>query len=161
VGFRVVASDPFLPDDDIAVAGAEPMTLERLLTGADVVSLHAPLTQSTRHLIGAPQLAMMADDAVIVNTSRGGLVDLDALRAALAEGRLGGAALDVLETEPPASDDPLLSCPGVIVTPHAAFYSEESMIDLRRKATQQVIDVLAGRVPAYAVNARELGLSEG
>jgi D-3-phosphoglycerate dehydrogenase len=159
VGFRVVASDPFLPDDDIAVAGAEPMTLERLLTGADVVSLHAPLTPETRHLIGAPQLAAMSDDAVLVNTSRGGLVDLDAVRAALAGGTLGGAALDVLETEPPASDDPLLAMPGVIVTPHAAFYSEESMTELRRKAVQQVIDALAGRVPTYAVNARELGLT--
>jgi len=159
IGYRVVASDPFLPDDDIAAAGAEPVTFDRLLAGADVVSLHAPLTPETRHLIGAPQLAAMSDDAVLVNTSRGGLVDLDAVRAALAGGTLGGAALDVLETEPPASDDPLLSMPGVIVTPHAAFYSEESMTELRRKAVQQVIDALAGRVPTYAVNARELGLT--
>jgi D-3-phosphoglycerate dehydrogenase len=159
IGYRVVASDPFLPDDDIAAAGAEPVSFDSLLAGADVVSLHAPLTPETRHLIGAPQLAAMSDDAVLVNTSRGGLVDLDAVRAALAGGTLGGAALDVLETEPPASDDPLLAMPGVIVTPHAAFYSEESMTELRRKAVQQVIDALAGRVPTYAVNARELGLT--
>jgi D-3-phosphoglycerate dehydrogenase / 2-oxoglutarate reductase len=161
IGFRVVASDPFLADDDIAAAGAEPITFDRLLAGADVISLHAPLTEDTRHLIGAAELSAMSDAAVIVNTSRGGLVDLDALRDALASGTIGGAALDVLEREPPAPDDPLLARPDVIVTPHAAFYSEESMVELQRKAVQQVIEVLAGRVPPYAVNARELGLTPG
>ena len=161
VGYRVAASDPFLADDDIAAAGAEPMTFDRLLAAADVISLHAPLTEETRHMIGAAELSAMSDDALLVNTSRGGLVDLDAVRDVLAAGSLGGAALDVLESEPPASDDPLLSRPDVIVTPHAAFYSEESVVELQRKAVQQVIEALAGRVPPYAVNARELGLTPG
>jgi len=123
--------------------------------------LHAPLTPETHHLIGAAQLDLMREGAMLVNTSRGPLVDLEALRAALASGHLGGAALDVLETEPPEPDDPLLARAEVIVTPHAAFYSEESMIELQRKATEQVIEVLAGRVPPYAVNAEELGLRQG
>jgi D-3-phosphoglycerate dehydrogenase len=159
VGYRVVATDPFLSGEAIAAAGAEPITFERLLAGADVISLHAPLTDETRHLIGGAELAAMKDDAVLVNTSRGGLVDVDALREALAAGQIGGAALDVLETEPPASDDPLLSRPDVIVTPHAAFYSQESVVELQRKAVEQVIEALAGRVPPYAVNAAELGLT--
>jgi D-3-phosphoglycerate dehydrogenase len=154
-----VATDPFLSGEAIAAAGAEPITFERLLAGADVISLHAPLTDETRHLIGGAELAAMKDDAVLVNTSRGGLVDVDALREALAAGQIGGAALDVLETEPPASDDPLLSRPDVIVTPHAAFYSQESVVELQRKAVEQVIEALAGRVPPYAVNAAELGLT--
>lgn len=159
VGFRVMASDPFLGDDAIRDGGAEPAELATLLAGSDVVSLHAPLTAETRHLIGPAELETMPDGAVLVNTSRGGLVDLDALRHALASGHLGGAALDVLESEPPAPDDPLLARDDVIVTPHAGFYSEESAAELRRKATEQVIEALAGRVPPYAVNARELGLS--
>ena len=160
IGFRILASDPFLPEASIAAGGAEPRDLATLLEGSEVVSLHAPLTSETHHLIGAGELASMREGAVLVNTSRGGLVDLDAVRDALAAGLLGGVALDVLEHEPPAPDDPLLSHPDVILTPHAAFYSEESMAELQRKAAEQVIDALAGKVPPYAVNAGELGLTE-
>jgi D-3-phosphoglycerate dehydrogenase len=103
LGFRVVTTDPFVPDDAVRDAGAEPMTLEELLVAADVVSVHAPLTADSRHLIGAAELGLMKTGAILVNTSRGPLVDLDALRASLAEGRLGGVGLDVLEVEPPAS----------------------------------------------------------
>jgi D-3-phosphoglycerate dehydrogenase len=159
VGFRIVASDPFQDDDAIRGGGAEPADLPTLLASSDVVSLHAPLTADTRHLIGVAELASLREGALLVNTSRGGLVDLDALRVALTAGRLGGVALDVLETEPPAADDALLARDDVIVTPHAAFYSEESVAEQQRKATEQVIEALAGRVPPYAVNARELGLT--
>jgi D-3-phosphoglycerate dehydrogenase / 2-oxoglutarate reductase len=112
-------------------------------------------------MIGEAELAAMPPGSLLVNTSRGALVDLDALQDALASGHLAGAALDVLETEPPAADDPLLAQPNVIVTPHAAFYSEDSVAELQRKATEQVIDALAGRVPRYAVNAYDLGLPAG
>jgi D-3-phosphoglycerate dehydrogenase len=152
VGFQVVASDPFLDDDAIRSAGADPVDLAGLLAGSDVVSLHAPLTPETRHLIGPTELAKMRAGAVLVNTSRGPLVDLDALRQALDAGHLGGAALDVLETEPPGPDDPLLKRDDVIITPHAAFYSQESVTEQQRKATEQVIEALAGRTPPYAVN---------
>jgi D-3-phosphoglycerate dehydrogenase len=157
LGFRVVTTDPFVSDEVVREAGAEPMTLEELLVVADVVSVHAPLTDDSRHLIGATELGMMKAGAILVNTSRGPLVDLDALRAALVEGRLGGAGLDVLEVEPPGADDPLLHRDDVIVTPHAAFYSEESLEELQRKAVEQVIEALAGRTPPYAVNADVLG----
>jgi D-3-phosphoglycerate dehydrogenase len=153
LGYRVVTTDPFVPEEAVRQAGAEPMTLEALLAEADVVSIHAPLTAESTHLIGVEELALMKPGAILVNTSRGPLVDLDALRAALAEGRLGGAGLDVLEVEPPAADDPLLHRDDVIVTPHAAFYSEESLRELQRKAVEQVIEALAGRTPPYAVNA--------
>ena len=156
IGLRILTTDPFVPDEAVREAGAEPMTLEDLLGAADVVSVHAPLTADNRHLIGAPELALMKSGAILVNTSRGPLVDLDALRAALADGRLGGAGLDVLEVEPPAADDPLLHRDDVIVTPHAAFYSEESLRELQRKAVEQVIEALAGRMPPYAVNADAL-----
>ena len=159
LGLRVVATDPFLPDDAVRESGAEPATLEELLAAADVVSIHAPLTAESRHLIGEAELAMMKPGAILINTSRGPLVDLDALRAALADDRLGGAGLDVLEEEPPARDDPLLHRDDVIVTPHAAFYSEESLEELQRKAVEQVIEALAGRTPPYAVNAEALGRS--
>jgi D-3-phosphoglycerate dehydrogenase len=157
LGLRILADDPFVPDEAIAAAGAEPVDRATLLASADFVSLHVPLTDDTRHLIGESELATMRDGAVLVNTSRGGLIDLDALRSALDAGRLGGAALDVLEVEPPGPDDPLLARDDVIVTPHAGFYSEESLAELQRKATEQVIAALAGRVPSYAVNAAALG----
>jgi D-3-phosphoglycerate dehydrogenase len=157
VGFRVVTYDPFVPAEAIREAGAEPMTLEELLRAADVVSVHAPLTEDSRHLIGAAELALMKPRAIVVNTSRGPLIDLDALRRALDDGRLGGAGLDVLEAEPPAPDDALLRRDDVVITPHAAFYSEESVKELQRKAVEQVIEALAGRTPPYAVNAEALG----
>ena len=159
LGFRVIATDPFVPDGAVRDADAEPVSLDELLAAADVVSIHAPLTTDSLHLIGATELAMMKPGAILINTSRGPLVDLDALRRALAEERLGGAGLDVLEEEPPAADDPLLHRDDVIVTPHAAFYSEESLEELQRKAVEQVIDALAGRTPPYAVNADALGAS--
>ena len=153
LGFRIVTTDPFVSDEAVREAGAEPKTLEELLAASDVVSIHAPLTADSRHLIGVAELALMKPGAILINTSRGPLVDVDALRAALADGRLGGAGLDVLEVEPPEADDPLLHRDDVIVTPHAAFYSEESLRELQRKAVEQVIEALAGRIPPYAVNA--------
>lgn len=153
LGYRIVTTDPFVPDEAVREAGAEPMTLEELLAVADVVSVHAPLTADSHHLIGAAELALLRPGAILVNTSRGPLVDLAALRAALEEDRLGGVGLDVLEVEPPSPGDPLLHRDDVIVTPHAAFYSEESLRELQRKAVEQVIEALAGRIPPYAVNA--------
>jgi D-3-phosphoglycerate dehydrogenase len=156
LGLRVVTFDPFVPDDAVREAGAEPVTLGELLGEADVVSIHAPLTADNRHLIGAAELARMKPHAILVNTSRGPLIDVDALRTALSEGRLGGAGLDVLEVEPPSPGDPLLHRDDVVITPHAAFYSEESLRELQRKAVEQVIEALAGRTPPYAVNAEAI-----
>jgi D-3-phosphoglycerate dehydrogenase len=157
LGFRLVATDPFVPDESVRDAGVEPLSLHELLGEADVVSVHAPLTPETHHLLGAAELAGMKAGAILVNTSRGALVDPTALRDALERGVLWGAGLDVLETEPPAPDDPLLSLDNVVLTPHAAFSSEESVAELQRKAVEQVIAALAGELPPYAVNARSPG----
>ncbi|MEX0756275.1 MAG: C-terminal binding protein [Actinomycetota bacterium] len=161
LGLAVAVYDPFVPDDVVRAAGGEPLPLEALLADADIVSLHAPLTEQTRHLIGDTELAIMKPGAFLINTSRGPLIDHDALDAALETGRLGGVGLDVLETEPPAADDPLLRRDNVIVTPHAAFYSEESVAELQRKAAEQVVAVLAGQAPPYAVNAAALAERRG
>jgi D-3-phosphoglycerate dehydrogenase len=159
LGYAVVATDPFVPDDALRDAGVEPLPLAEVLARADVISLHVPLTETTHHLIGEDALAAMKPGAILVNTSRGPLVDTNSLRAALESGHLGGAGLDVLEVEPPSPDEPLLQRADVVVTPHAGFYSEESLRELQRKAAEQVVEVLAGRRPPYAVNAAAVGLT--
>jgi D-3-phosphoglycerate dehydrogenase / 2-oxoglutarate reductase len=157
IGFRAMAFDPYVSAESMASAGVESGDLDRVLAESDVVSIHAPLTEGSRHLIGLPELRLMKPDAFLVNTSRGPLVDLDALRTVVEEGHLAGAGLDVLEVEPPDPNDPLLRHPRVVVTPHAAFYSEEATVEQQRKAAEQVVAALAGETPPYAVNADGLG----
>jgi D-3-phosphoglycerate dehydrogenase len=127
------------------------MALDGLLAASDIVILHTPLVPQTHHMIGARELAMLPRDAFLINVSRGGLVDTAALMAALQSGKLGGAGLDVLEEEPtvPAG---LLDHPGVIVTPHIAFASDASVIDLRRSAAEEVVRVLRGEPASYPCN---------
>ncbi len=144
LGLRVLANDPGVSPARAEALGAGMVSLTDLLTEADAVSLHVPLTPQTRHLIGAAELARMKAEAILVNTARGDLVDLDALREALAAGRIAGAALDVLPQEPPDPNDPLLRMENVILTPHAAFYSEESLVELQTKAAQEVARCLRG-----------------
>ncbi|HVX11804.1 MAG TPA: C-terminal binding protein [Pirellulales bacterium] len=149
VGFRVIACTR---RPETVTAPVEWSPLEQLLSRSDYVSLHLPSTNETRHLIGAPQLALMRSTAYLINTSRGALIDEQALAEALAAGRLAGAALDVQQQEPPDLSRPPFNDPRVIVTPHAAFYSVESVTDLRRRASQQVADALLGRTPQHVVN---------
>ncbi|WP_248826935.1 C-terminal binding protein [Frankia umida] len=127
-------------------------SLEELLREADIVSLHVPLTDGTRHLIGTRQLAAMKPMAWLVNTARGGLVDTAALLAALDAGVIAGAALDVTEPEPLPADHPLRGRADVVLTPHVAFSSDGSLAELARKAAGNVVDVLRGRVPQSVVN---------
>jgi D-3-phosphoglycerate dehydrogenase / 2-oxoglutarate reductase len=133
-GLRVIAYDPNVPD-----AGTE--SLDELLGQADVLSLHVPLTEETRGLVGRRELALLPRGAVVLNTSRGGLVDETALAEALAAGRLRGAGLDVLIHEPPGADHPLRSAPGVVLTPHAAWFSDSAVLDLRRKAIEKALEL--------------------
>jgi D-3-phosphoglycerate dehydrogenase len=128
------------------------VSLDELLATSDYVSLHLPLTAETRHLMGASQLAQMKPSAYLINTARGGLIDTDALAGALAEDRLAGAALDVQEPEPPDLSQPPYNDPRVIVTPHAAFVSVESLANLRQRVSRQVVDRLEGRRPENVVN---------
>jgi D-3-phosphoglycerate dehydrogenase / 2-oxoglutarate reductase len=130
--------------------------LDELLGQADVVSLHVPLTEGTRHLIGADQLRAMKSTAWLVNTARGGLVDTDALVDALDAGRIAGAALDVTDPEPLPPGHPLRTRDDVVLTPHTAFSSDGSLAELACKAATNVVDVLQGRVPATVVNPEVL-----
>ena len=151
-GMRVLVYTPRLtpgPRDDGTIAAS---SLEHLLGQADFVSLHLPATAETRGLIGDAVLQAMKPNAWLINTSRGALVDEPALVRALDEGRIAGAALDVLSTEPPPPDHPLLGRPNVIVTPHIAFASVEAVEDLRRRAAEHVATVLRGDRPPHVVN---------
>ncbi len=143
-GSRILVSDPYLDPAAIERFGVEAVSLEALLATADIVTIHSPLTPETRHLIGAGQLRTMRPGSMLVNTARGPIVDGAALTAALVSGHLASAALDVMEHEPVAPDDPLLSAPNLIVTPHSAYYSERSMEVLRRETFVDVLSVLAG-----------------
>lgn len=133
-------------------AGVEWAELDDLLARSDYVSLHVPLTETTRQMIGAPQLARMKPSAFLINTARGGLVDHAALTEALAGDRIAGAALDVQTPEPPDLTQPPYNDPRVIVTPHAAFYSTESVDELRTRVAHQVGTRLVGGWPDHVVN---------
>jgi D-3-phosphoglycerate dehydrogenase len=143
-GFRVIAFDPFVDAETLVAAGITAVTLEDLLAQADAVSLHAPLTEANHHLIDAARLAEMKPGAVIVNTSRGSLIDEGALADALGAARLGGAGLDVFETEPLPAVSALRTLPNVLLTPHAAFYSDTSLANLQRLAAEEADRALAG-----------------
>jgi len=148
LGARVLASTPHPPADS---GGVPVVALEELLARSDVVIVHAPLTAATHHLLGARELSLMPPGSLLVNVSRGGLVDTAALAGALACGHLSGAGLDVLEGEPAVPPE-LLEHPGVVITPHIAFSSDASVLDLRRSAAEEVVRVLTGQTPHYACN---------
>ncbi len=155
-GLNVLACDPYVEPASAAALDVSLVSFEELLERSDFVSVHAPLTPETRHLIGAEALTLMRPEAVVINTARGGLVDVAALAEALDREAIAGAALDVLPDEPPAADLALYGRPNVVLTPHTAFYSEESVLDLQLKAAQQVALVLSGQDPVYPVNLEQL-----
>ncbi len=140
LGLRVIAADPFLNPDQIRERGAEPRSMDELLAEADYISLHVALSPATRHLINAEALGRMQPHAILINTCRGPVVDEGALTDALASGRIGGAALDVFESEPLSPDSPLRALDNAILTPHAAAYSEQSWFGLREEMVQVVTD---------------------
>ena len=156
LGFRVVAYDPFLTDDQIRAAGATPVSQDDLLRQSDFITLHLPLDEKTKHTINARTLGLMKPNACLVNTARGGLVDAAALLDALNAGRIRGAALDVLSAEPPPADNALLQTlmrhERVIVTPHTAWYSEEAQIDMRTRAAEDILRAMRGERPRTPVN---------
>jgi D-3-phosphoglycerate dehydrogenase / 2-oxoglutarate reductase len=152
VGFRVLVHDRYVADRAVRDAGHTPVSLDEALSGADIVTLHVPLTAETRHMIDARALAAMRPGARLVNTCRGGLVDEAALAAALRSGQLAGAGLDVFAAEPLPAESPLRRLPTVTLTPHAAWYSAQALADLPVFATRQAIDFLAGRPVAAILN---------
>jgi D-3-phosphoglycerate dehydrogenase len=137
--------------------GVRRVELRELLAESDYISLHCPLTKETRHMIGREQLAQVKPSAYLINTARGGLIDHDALAAALTAGQLAGAALDVQDPEPPNLSEPPWNDPRVIVTPHAAFVSQESLANLRSRTARQVVTCLTGGRPENVVNPSVLG----
>ena len=150
-GMRVVAYDPFVPDEVFTQAGVERVDLPALLATSDYVSVHTPLTPETRHLFNRDTFGQMKRGAYLVNTARGPIIDESALAEALDSGQLAGAALDVMTQEPPPAS-PLFGRDNVIITPHTSFYSEESLVELQVKAAQEVVAVLSGQAPRNPVN---------
>jgi D-3-phosphoglycerate dehydrogenase len=155
-GLEVIAYDPFVADEEIRAAGARAAELDELLESADFVSLHLPLTPATRHFLTADSFRKMKPTAYVINTARGAVIDTNALAEAINQGEIAGAGLDVLPSEPPAEDDPILRLDMVVLSPHAAFTSIESILDLQRLAAENIAAVLAGRRAPHIVNTEVL-----
>lgn len=152
VGFRIATHVRPGREDAAAAAGATPLSLDELLSTSDIVSLHIGLDQHTKEIIDTSALARFKKGAVLVNVSRGGLIDETALIAALNAGHLSGAALDVFAHEPLPTDDPLLAAPNTVLTPHIAYLSAQSLLDATATTVSDVVRVLQDRTPKYPVN---------
>jgi D-3-phosphoglycerate dehydrogenase len=157
-GVKVLATDPFVPQEAFDRLQVTRIPLEALLPQVDYLSLHTPLNSETRHLISASELSRMKHTAFLINMSRGEVVDEDALLQALTTGEIRGAALDVLTDEPPEFKHPLLGLDNIILTPHAAFYSQESMDEVRTRSAEQVVSVYQNQVPENVVNPEVLDM---
>jgi len=155
-GMNVTAYDPYVDHAVYEQFGVAPVSFETLLRDSDAISIHLPLTAETRHLINQETLARMKKGAVIVNTSRGGIVHTEALIAALQSGTLAGAGLDVLEEEPVLPDSALLKLPSVTLTSHCAWYTEEALLRLQLHAAHEVARALTGQAMKHVVNKRWL-----
>lgn len=149
---RVLVFDPYLDPKKIEENGAESATLRSLLKNSDYISVHAPLNDGTRGLIGGRELSLMKKTAILINTSRGPLLEEKAVADALAGGKIAAAGLDVFETEPLPADSLLRQLDNVILSDHTGWYSEESVVELKTKAAQNVLEVLKGGKPIYPVN---------
>ena len=156
LGFEVVCSSRSLAPGTRTPEGFSAVGFDELIATSDVVSFHVALTPETRHMLDADAIAAMKPGCVVVNTSRGAVIDTKALAEALAEGRLWGAGLDVFEDEPLPAGHPILDAPHTVLTPHAAYWSEESGAELRRRACQAAVDVVSGRRPADCLNPEAL-----
>ena len=160
-GVRITAHDPYLSAEKVTAAGAKWVSFDELVTESDYLVIQAPLTSETHHLFDEFQLRRMKPTAILINTARGPIVDDRALRRALSEGWIAGAGLDDIEEEPAKvrdwrADNPLFSLDNVVITPHAAYYSEEAIGTVRRFAAEEVVRVLTGQPPLSPVNAVEL-----
>ena len=153
---EVIACDPYVQERAASELGVSLVDLETLLRRADFLSLHVPLTQETKGIIGARELDLMKASIFVVNTSRGGIVDEEALHRALVDGHIAGAAIDVFEQEPVPADHPLLQLDNVLCTPHVAGQSDESMIRMSQAAAENILRVLRGEPPSQVVNPEVL-----
>jgi len=153
---KLIAFDPYIGLDTAGQRNVELVDFDTLLARSDFISVHAPLTDQTSHILNEDAFKKMKPTAIVVNTSRGGLIDQAALASALREGWINSAGIDVYETEPPEKDDPLFELENVVLTDHAAWYSEESQVELQTKAAAEVCRVLTGQPPLSCVNAAGL-----
>ena len=151
-GLNILASDPVVDTSTVEDAGGKLVDLQTLLAESDFVSLHTPLTEATRNLIGPAELAAMKPEAFLINAARGPLIDEDALYEALSARSIAGAGIDVMVDNVPAADHPLFTLDNIIVTPHTAFFSQESTIELEQRAAREVVSVMQGRMPDNLVN---------
>lgn len=151
-GMKVLVYDPFVDGADISMHGAVKAEIEEICRESDFISVHCPLNDSTKHMIGDKEISMMKPECCIINTARGGVVDEKAMTEALLQHRLGGAGIDVFEEEPVSPGHPLLHMKNVIATPHCAWYSETAITTLQRKAAEEVVNVLRGNEPYHCVN---------
>ncbi len=149
---KVIAHDPYVDEKAARELGVEIVDLDDLFRRSDFVSIHAPLTEETRHVVSGRTLGLMKEEAFLINTSRGGLVEEGALVGALESGKLAGAALDVFEREPCPMESQLRSFPNVILSDHAGWYSEESLAELQRRTAEAARDVLLEKRPGSVVN---------
>jgi D-3-phosphoglycerate dehydrogenase len=151
-GMHVVAHDPYVSELKMTGEGVEPVSFGELLERSDYLSMHPPLNRETRHMLSGPQFAAMKETAVLINAGRGPTVDEAALIEALGTGQIAAAALDVLEREPPAADNPLLAMDNVILTPHVASATTRMRPETRRRVGREVALALSGRWPMSCVN---------
>ncbi len=149
---KVMVYDPFIKEKIITNRGAFPSELAALLSEADYISIHVPLNDTSKKLIGEKQLDLMKKNSILINTSRGGVIDEQALTNALVKKQIAGAGLDVFEKEPISNNSPLLKLNNVILSDHTGWYSEESLKELKTKAAMNVLAVLKGGSPVYPVN---------
>ncbi len=157
-GMNIVAYDPLIEPGQ-SIDGVEIISFEDVLRRSHFITVHTPLTPETEGMIGTDQLAMMMPGGIIVNCARGGIIQEQALADALHNGHLAGAGLDVVEPAPPPDDHPLLSAPNIIITPHTAFFSQASTIELERRTAQEALRVLNGNPPQNLINPDVLGNS--
>ena len=148
-GFEIIAYDPYVSKVN---TGIELVEFSKLLSDSDFISIHAPLTVETRHSFGEDELRSMRKTAYLINTARGAIIDEKALYKALKERWIAGAALDVMEKEPPDWENSLLKLDNIIITSHISFYSEESYVELKTKTAEAVLSVLKGGLPRAIVN---------
>lgn len=151
-GLRIISHDPYISKDVAESMRVQLVSREELLRQSDFVSVHVPLTEETHNLLSLKEFRMMKPTAYVINTSRGGLIKEEDLHYALKEGLIAGAALDVTEPEPPKPDNPLMKLDNVILTAHSAHFSNQSAMELRKRAEENVFTVLAGDFPASLVN---------
>lgn len=161
-GFEVniIAYDPYIPLDEFEKNCVKKVDLETLLIKSDIITLHVPLTEETRNLIGINELQKMKRTAILINVSRGHVIDEKALYIALKEKWIVGAALDVLEKEPLTKNNPLLKLNNVIITPHMAWYSSESLTEIQSNAAKEVARFLSGQLPTNLINKEVLSLKK-